>query len=494
MELDGYIRVSAVRGRSGESFISPDVQREQVERWAAMRGVTIAQWHTDLDETGGVLSRPGLDAMMERIRSGATGGVAVARLDRLSRAGVADALKLVEEIHERGGKLAAVDLGIDPTTPFGEFALTVMLGLARMQRRQIADSWATAQERAVARGVHIASKPPTGYLRDEAGRLVVDVRFREAVAEAFRIRARGGSWREISEHLNAHAVESPYGPTNWHTGSVQHIIGNRAYLGEARSGRHTNADAHEAITDAPTFEAAQVAGGPSPTRSANPALLAGLIRCASCRYAMKPDKMTLRNGERARIYRCRGEHAGGRCENKVAVLASVIEPHVEREFFEAVGLLEAEPVISTEAVEEAVRALEAAEADLVTFRDNERIIGALGPDRYVEGLEVRARAADDARARLAEIAGDQASDLPPRATLEGMWADLDVRERQHLLRSVLDAVFVRPGRGIPIERRSLLLTLGQAPDDLPGRGRKPGPIRALAWPDEAPRDAGVAVA
>ena len=86
---------------------------------------------TDLDVSGGKLKRPGLDALLQRLRDGETGGIAVARLDRLSRAGVADALKLVEGIHELGGAIAAIDLGIDPLTPFGEFAMTVTLGLAR---------------------------------------------------------------------------------------------------------------------------------------------------------------------------------------------------------------------------------------------------------------------------------------------------------------------------------------------------------------------------
>jgi hypothetical protein len=33
----------------------------------------------------------------------------------------------VEEIHDHGGQLAAVDLGIDFTAELGEFALTMML-------------------------------------------------------------------------------------------------------------------------------------------------------------------------------------------------------------------------------------------------------------------------------------------------------------------------------------------------------------------------------
>jgi hypothetical protein len=44
-QMDGYIRVSRTNGRDGDSFISPDLQREQIEGWARLRGVEIAQWH-----------------------------------------------------------------------------------------------------------------------------------------------------------------------------------------------------------------------------------------------------------------------------------------------------------------------------------------------------------------------------------------------------------------------------------------------------------------
>ena len=72
LTLDAYIRVSQVRGREGESFISPEVQREQIARWAKMRGATIVAEHEDLDQSGGKMSRPAFDQMMERVAAGET--------------------------------------------------------------------------------------------------------------------------------------------------------------------------------------------------------------------------------------------------------------------------------------------------------------------------------------------------------------------------------------------------------------------------------------
>ena len=113
--------------------------------------------------SGGVLSRPGLDDALRLIEAREADGIVVAKLDRFSRAGVADALKLIESIEDLGGQVASVEEGVDPTTPFGEFARVIFLALARMQRQQIAENWRVAQARAVARGVHISSMAPTGY-------------------------------------------------------------------------------------------------------------------------------------------------------------------------------------------------------------------------------------------------------------------------------------------------------------------------------------------
>ena len=113
------------------------------------------------------------------------------------------------------------------------------------------------------------------------------------------------------------------------------MISNRVYVGEARSGQNVKPNAHPAIVSEAEWQAAQSARSLAPARSTDGALLAGLLRCAGCRYVIKPDSMPDRDGERLRLYRCRGEHAAGRCPAKASVLGRVIEPYVVEAFFEA---------------------------------------------------------------------------------------------------------------------------------------------------------------
>ena len=72
MAFDGYVRVSSTRGRGGDTFISPEQQRDQITRWAELRGATIDTWHEDLDVSGKQTVRPGLDLALHRAETGVT--------------------------------------------------------------------------------------------------------------------------------------------------------------------------------------------------------------------------------------------------------------------------------------------------------------------------------------------------------------------------------------------------------------------------------------
>jgi DNA invertase Pin-like site-specific DNA recombinase len=83
--MDGYIRVSRRMGREGPGYISPDVQREAIERWAAYRDVEVGEWHVDEDWSGGTQERPGLERAIDRAVTGETGGIVSWKIDRFSR-------------------------------------------------------------------------------------------------------------------------------------------------------------------------------------------------------------------------------------------------------------------------------------------------------------------------------------------------------------------------------------------------------------------------
>jgi len=473
--------VSRVGGREGERFISPDVQRERIRAHAQALGHEIATVHQDLDLPGSHSKRPGLQRMLARVERGTVQGVIVARLDRFGRSTI-DVHRNLERIRQAGGELMSAAEGVDTSTPIGRFFLAVTAAFAELELDRIRENWDTARERAVSRGVHVASRTPTGYVRAEDGRLHPDPVAAPVVAAIFAERGRGASWRELAGKLAEAGVATPYGSEHWTPRSISHILANRVYLGEARSGEHVLPGAHEPLVDEATWLAAQRPGEKA-TGTLGGALLSGLVRCAGCRYVLKADSMRARDGEKLRLYRCRGESASGRCPSPASVLGRVIEPWVIERFFEGLGDVLAEAVAASESHRQLETDLDSARRELATYRDS-AAAEILGRDSFEAGLRARAGHVGRLERLLAE-ARDAAgvTDLPDAISLRETWEELEVAERRHLLSLGIDAVFLRSiGQGSsPITERALICWRGEAPEDLPGPGRRVG-LRSFDWP------------
>jgi site-specific DNA recombinase len=481
VDLDGYIRVSRVGKRSGDSFISPQIQRERCEGVAQAGGHTIVRWFEDLDESGGKADRPGFQKVLARIEAGETQGVVVAKLDRFARS-VADAATAMKRIEAAGGALMVAESSLDTSTSFGRFAMHMMLAMAELELERIREGWDAARASAVARGVHVASRTPTGYSRD-AGKRLVPSRDAVVVTELFRRKARGDSWNELASVLEGAAVVTPYGSTNWTNGSMKGILRNRVYLGEARSGEHILPDAHQPLTDEVTWRAAQrIKQAPSSRKSTS--LLSGLLRCAGCRYTMKPSRMTGRHGDRLLMYSCRGKKAGGKCQTPTTILAHLIEPYVVEHVMERAGDRSVRSVQLGDDITDAQKAVDDARTQRDAFLEAD-IADVVGAVPYKAELKRRQDVLDGADDHLANLVRQNDSvDLPDAVELRRVWPDLELDERRQLLRLGIDAIFLRrpPRRGLSaIEGRVFIAWRGEGPDDLPGRNPTAPAIRPFDW-------------
>lgn len=489
MRLVGCIRVSQVRGRKGDSFISPGVQRDQIEGYAKAMGHTIVAWQEDLDQPGSTLNRPGFQAALAQIKAGDADGVIGAKLDRITRS-VAHLGKLLEQARAEGWNLVAVDVGLDMSTPNGKLIANVLGSVAEWELDRRRDSWQEARARAVGRGVHVASRAPSGYRRREDGRLEPDPLTAEPITETFRLRAQGVGWRQLARRLTDLEVATPYGNTTWTENAVANLVKNRAYLGEARSGVYVNADGHEPLIDQATWDEAQRSRIRS-SRGDTP-LLSGLVRCAGCRYMMKSDSMRDSKGERLRMYRCRTVHAAGRCPTPSAVLARVVEPFVEDQVGAWISgsQIAADAAVATAAHEAALLEHRAAEVEMFAYLESETLAIA-GRDAFEHGLSARRARVDSAHERVV-AARENVTAIGGLADgdLEALWPGMSVRERARVLELVMDAVVVWPHRsGRPISDRALVVWRGQGPAVLPGRGFR---LPLEGWPTDRPADVGVA--
>jgi len=488
LQLDGYIRVSRVGGRVGESFISPEVQQEQIETWARLMNAQIIEWHTDLDQSGGTMARPAFQEAYERVLRKETGGLVVAKIDRFARS-AADAGQVVREILNAGGVFASAAERIDPTTPFGKFGLTIMFAMAELELDRIAENWNEARARAIARGRHL--RAPFGYSVGEQGRLVPDENNAELVREVFRQRAAGVGWSEVTAWLNERCP--PPKGKQWTMGTLRSLIRRRAYLGEAHHGEYVHPDAHERLVTPELWQAAQRRVLASRPPRGEPGLLAGLVRCSACRYSMRPQASnSAKRAKRLRQYRCFIHHSAGECPAPASIVREPLESYVIAQFAAHLGDLAGQTLVSAPEVEGAYERLQEAESELVAFRDDLRIRSVLGQDGFLAGLEARTSAVAAAQGALDHA---QAGSPPPDlgASLDD-WENLSILERQALLRSGIDCIIVRRAKfGTPMNERVRILWHGEAPDDLPRPGGIANVLRPFDWPDD-PLSTGVAAA
>lgn len=482
--LDGYIRVSRRAGREGESFISPEVQRQKIAGWANLHDVQIAHWWEEIDQSGAKIERPMFQEALARCERGETGGIVVARLDRFARSAV-DALESIRRLNAAGARLVSVEDNFDGSTPMGRFAIGILLLIAELELERIKENWTVAITKAVERGVHISSRPPTGYRRDEHKRLVPVEPAASAVREVFRRRALGASWAELAAYLEEQGIETPRGNTSWSKTGVAGLVKNPVYLGQARSGSVVKENAHEPLVTRAEFDAAQAVTKsvftPRDGSLAERAMLGGIARCAGCGHTLKITGNTdRRTGERYPIYYCTGRYAAGPCPSRATVRASLLDAYVEARVLEALsdeeGLL-AEAIDASEALDEAARAVADAEHELDLFITNPKLLTILGEAKFLEGVDARQRALDEARSTLGELRAQSAlaDEVVADGDLLRAWPSLTTQEKRRLLHGLLDRVVVSRARGRgknanPIgERTQIVLRgnvlLGENPDD-----------------------------
>jgi DNA invertase Pin-like site-specific DNA recombinase len=427
---DGYIRVSRVGTRNGESFISPGEQRAAIEEWARRTGVSIIEWHEDLDQSGGTLDRPGFQLALERCRVGLTGGIVGAKLDRLTRS-VVGLGTLLHDAREHGYNVVALDLGLDLQSSNGELVANVLGSVAQWERKRRAEDWDAARRNAIGRGI-VNGRAPFGYRKGRTGRLEVIKPEAKLVRQAFELRADGESITAIARRLG------------WSHSTTRQRLSDEVYLGVARAGVHRNEDAHDPIVTPEQFEAVRAA--PTATRATGETtadrLLLGIARCDGCGRTLKVVRRRRADGSFVASYFCK-DAASERCPARAFVHAEPLDAYVGL-WFEAMLASEPRLVEAVEAgqeLDEARQEVAEAEAELAAFV---KAASALDAALFQAGVEARQARVDAARQRTAALTA-QARALPLGGTVAQVWHGLPPLDRRAVLAGYLDRVVVSRG-------------------------------------------------
>jgi site-specific DNA recombinase len=461
--VDGYIRVSQVAGRSGDSFISPAVQREQIETWAKRRGVLIAHVFEELDESGGRTDRPLLEQAIRRVERGESDGLVVAYLTRFGRS-LTHGVQAIQRITDAGGRFVTVQEGeeLDFSTDTGRLLLRFFLSLAEWELDRIRTGWAVAGQRAVARGVH-CNKTPFGYRRGPDRRLEIHPDKGPVVTELFKRRAAGERYCDLVRLLMERGVTTAQGKTVWSHGILHHLFPSRVYRGEASWGSFVNPAAHPPLVDEQTWQLAQRQPTPWPLRHDIPRpLLSGILRCAGCQRLLQAHVSRWKSSATCRSYECgQAPYNGGRCTAPAHELDRVVEPYVEALFWQERAKCQRPDARLVRARAD----VERREEELAAYGDNARLPLTLGQERFARGVAVRTQRLDRARATLSRAMVSAAEPFLPAAELRERWPQMSMQERRDAIAQVIECAFVYRGRG-PIETRLVVCLQGDAPAGL----------------------------
>jgi len=459
----GYIRVSAVKGREegGEGAIE---QREEILHWEASRDVEIVEWATDLDKSGGQASRPELNKAIRRIEEGDADGIVVAKLNRLSRLKRFAAFELIDKIDSAGGKFAALDFGLDPTTPQGEMMLTMMLGIARMDHRTLGEGLANSKARKREQGVHLAPAP-LGYTRPAKNAKLIPSDAAPFVRECFLMRARGASWMELVRYLEAHGHRIS-------KSAAGYMLTSRTYLGEIQ-GDQEGSKHHEPIVTQEEWDAAQGVGRSHAKDGtiASEGILSGLLTCEGCGQRVQVGRSGAKqhDGKRAARYGCKGHSSDKDCPAAASANVSAVDDFVEAAITQAItdGTLRA-TLDAVERYNAACSAVERAQADLDGHKANAaRLVQSIGADGYAETAEALKAVLDQAKRAKRDTPRPEDTLSPDTHWGTDLWP---VDEKRRLAKQLISKVTLarsttRGRNGQPIEQRISITWAGHDEPD-----------------------------
>jgi DNA invertase Pin-like site-specific DNA recombinase len=227
-----YVRVSTEEQADGG--VSLAAQTEAVRAYLSLRGLVLhpAGVLVERAVSGGVplAERPEGKRIVSAIAKGEAAHVVAVKLDRLFR-NTADCLNQLETWEDSGVALHLTDMGgqaIDTSSTMGRFMVTVLAGVAEMERGLIKDRTRAALRHKALRGEKTGGDAPYGYqavkVAPTAPTTLVEAPGEQAVvARARSLRATGLSLRAVAVALDTEGHRTRTG-NPWQTEQIRRLV------------------------------------------------------------------------------------------------------------------------------------------------------------------------------------------------------------------------------------------------------------------------------
>ena len=245
----------AAQRDAAEAFI----RSQKHEGWKALKDV-----YDDGGISGGHMERPGLQRLLQDIRTGKIDVVVVYKVDRLSRS-LADFAQLMQLFDRHEVSFVSVTQQFNTSTSMGRLTLNVLLSFAQFEREvtgeRIRDKIALSKQK----GMWMGGIPPLGYDAVE-GKLRVNPAEAEVVAACFRAYLDRGGLIEAVQELNRQGLQtkafiSAKGRVQvgkaWVAKQLHRVLTQPTYRGKIQHKGQLYDGEHEALVDEELWQAVQ---------------------------------------------------------------------------------------------------------------------------------------------------------------------------------------------------------------------------------------------
>ena len=177
--------------------------------------------------------REGFNGMIEDCMAGKIDMVITKSISRFARNTI-DCLKYVRQLKEKNIAIIFEKENINTLEASGELLLTIMASLAQQESASLSQNVKLGLQFRYQEGkVQINHEHFLGYTKDEERNLIIDEEEAKVVRRIYREYLEGASFRDIAEGLERDRIKTGGKRYKWHLSTVQGILRNEKYMGDA---------------------------------------------------------------------------------------------------------------------------------------------------------------------------------------------------------------------------------------------------------------------
>ena len=178
-------------------------------------------------------NRDEFNRMIEDCEAGTIDMIITKSISRFAR-NTLDCLKYIRQLKDKNIPVFFEKEAINTMDAKGEVLITIMASLAQQESQSLSQNVKLGLQFRYQNGqVQVNHNHFLGYTKDDEGNLIIDPEQAEVVKHIYREYLEGYSMDKIAKDLEADDILTGAGKTKWWTSTINKILRNKKYIGDA---------------------------------------------------------------------------------------------------------------------------------------------------------------------------------------------------------------------------------------------------------------------